>query len=264
MSGELLTPDEPGPAIVRPGKDECPFLLVADHAGRAVPHALGDMGLAAAEWERHIAWDIGIAELAEALAARLGAPLVRQRYSRLVIDCNRDPARADAVPEVSDGTLIPANQALDPAARASRVAAIHAPYHAAIAERLAVRDAASQRTTVVALHSFTPEMNGIARPWHAGVLHGGGDERFSEAILGELRAALDVPVGDNQPYAMIGTDYTVPHHCFHAGRDYAELEIRQDLLAAPGGAEEWADRLAGVLTKAWELGKGNRSSIGGD
>ena len=243
----MLAPDEPAPAAIRAGHDACPFVLVADHAGRAVPRALGDLGVPPAEMERHIAWDIGVAELAEALSARLGAPLVRQRYSRLVIDCNRDPARADAVPEVSDGCAIPGNRGAD---RAARVAAIHTPYHAAIAEVLAERDRRGVATTLIALHSFTPEMNGVARPWHAGVLYGGGDECFAKAILAAMREGLDAPVGDNQPYAMIGTDYTVPHHCFVAGRAYAELEIRQDLLA--GEASRWADLLTGVLARAME------------
>jgi len=243
----MLAPDEPPPAAIRAGHDACPFVLVADHAGRAVPRALGDLGIDATDIERHIAWDIGVAELAEALSARLGAPLVCQRYSRLVIDCNRDPARADAVPEVSDGCAIPGNRGAD---RAARVAAIHTPYHAAIAEVLAERDRRGVATTLIALHSFTPVMNGFARPWHAGVLYGGGDESFAKAILAAMREGLDAPVGDNQPYAMIGTDYTVPHHCFVAGRAYAELEIRQDLLA--GEASRWADLLTGVLSRAME------------
>ena len=248
----MLEPGEPGPAIVREGRAGCPFVLVADHAGRAIPRALGDLGVSAGDMERHIAWDIGVADLAEALAERLGAPLVRQPYSRLVIDCNRDPARADAVPEVSDGCAIPDNRGLSAADRAARVAAIHAPYHAAIAEQLAKADAPGRPATLVALHSFTPEMNALARPWHAGVLYGGGDERFARAVLSALRDALDAPVGDNQPYAMIGTDYTVPHHCFASGRAYAELEIRQDLFQTPGAASRWAGLLAGVLAKAME------------
>ena len=246
MAERLLAGDEPGPAIVRAGAGETPFVLVADHAGNAIPRALGDLGLDEAERRRHIAWDIGVAGLADALAERLGAPLVRQRYSRLAIDCNRDPARADAIPEVSDGSAIPGNARLDPAAREARVAAIHAPYHAAIAGTLA----AAPTPIVVALHSFTPEMNGAARPWHAGVLHDQGDTRFSGAVLAALRERLGAPVGDNQPYAMDGIDYTVPHHCYAAGRPYAELEIRQDLIATTDGQQRWADLLADVLASA--------------
>ena len=247
MAERLLAPDEPGPAIVRLGKPDSPLVLVADHAGNAIPRALGDLGLGSEDRERHIAWDIGVAGLAEALAERLGAPLVRQRYSRLVIDCNRDPAREDAIPELSDGSRIPGNADLGEAERAARVAAIHTPYHAAIAGVLA---APPRPPLLVALHSFTPAMNGFARPWHAGVLHDLGDKRFSDAVLAGLRERVAAPVGDNEPYAMDGIDFTVPHHCYAANRPYAEIEIRQDLIAAADGQQRWADLVAEVLSRA--------------
>ena len=246
-SALLLAADEPDPAIVRAGSHDCPFVLVADHGGNAIPRALGDLGLGEADRTRHIAWDIGIAGVADRLAERLEAPLVRQRYSRLVIDCNRDPERADAVPVISDGTAILGNAALDRAARAARVAAIHTPYHAAIGAALS-----GQRVPpiLIALHSFTPVMNGFARPWHAGVLHDRGDTRFSDAVLAELRAQVDAPVGDNEPYAMDGIDFTVPHHCYRARRLYAEIELRQDLIANPAGQDRWAQLLAEVVLAA--------------
>ena len=225
---------------------DSPLVLVADHAGNAIPRTLGDLGLGADDRERHIAWDIGVAGLGEALAERLGAPLIRQGYSRLVIDCNRDPARADAIPELSDGSPIPGNAGLSDEAREARIGGIHTPYHAAITDVLAIRP----KAILVALHSFTPAMNGFARPWHAGVLHDLGDKRFSDAVLAGLRAAVDAPVGDNEPYAMDGIDFTVPHHCYAANRPYAEIEIRQDLIAAGDGQERWADLLAEVLTVA--------------
>ena len=242
----ILAADEPGPAIVRAGSPECPFVLVADHAGNAIPRALGNLGLSEDDRTRHIAWDIGIAAVAEALAGRLDAPMVRQRYSRLVIDCNRDPARADAISEVSDGSVVAVNGDLREGDRTARIAAIHAPYHAAIAATLERR----QQPILVALHSFTPAMNGFARPWHAGVLHDRGDTRFSDAVLSGLRARVGAPVGDNEPYAMDGIDFTVPHHCYEAGRGYAELELRQDLIADPPGQERWAQLLAEVLLGA--------------
>lgn len=243
----LLADNELHPAIVREGSRDCPFVLVADHAGNAIPRGLGNLGLSAADRVRHIAWDIGIAGVADALAERLGAPLVRQRYSRLAIDCNRDPARDDAIPAVSDGSAIPVNAKLDQAQRAARVAAIHAPYHAAVAAALAGQ---RQAPIMVALHSFTPVMNGYARPWHAGVLHDRGDTRFSDAVLAGLRALVDAPVGDNEPYAMDGIDFTVPHHCYASGRPYAEIELRQDLISDTAGQEWWAGLLAGILTEA--------------
>ncbi|WP_334164803.1 N-formylglutamate amidohydrolase [Phenylobacterium sp.] len=225
-----------------------PFLLVGDHAGREVPRALGDLGIAAAEMDRHIAWDIGVAGLGRRLAARLDAAFVRQRYSRLVIDCNRDPRRPDAICEASDGTVIPANRGLSPQARAARVDEVFRPYHGAIADQLDAR--AGRPGVLVALHSFTPEMAGARRPWRFGVLHL-EDSPLSAAMLRRLRADLPAAeVGDNQPYRMDGTDFTVPCHAHGRGMDYVELEVRQDLIAQEAGQAAVAELLARLLPLA--------------
>ena len=227
-----------------------PFLVVGDHAGRAIPEALGDLGLSEHDRTRHIAWDIGVRALGETLAERLDAVFIAQTWSRLVIDCNRDPARIDAVPEISDGSPIPGNVGLTPAERAARVAEIHAPYQAAIGAELARRAKEGRETILVALHSFTPRMQGFDRPWDAGVLHDGGDTRFAQAMLALMRATPGLTVGDNEPYRMDGIDHTVPRHAFVARLPYVELEIRQDHLSTEAGVAVWADRVAGWLEGA--------------
>ena len=221
--------------------------MLGDHAGREIPRSLGDLGLHAPEWDRHIAWDIGVAGLGEVLSQRLGATFIRQRYSRLVIDCNRDPARADAIPEVSDGVRIPGNGNLTPEGRRMRIDETAAPYHARIAQELDARAARGLSTTLVSLHSFTPQMSGVARPWRFGVLHA-EDSAFSRLVLARLRSELGAEfVGDNEPYRMDEVDFTVPHHCRPRGLDYLELETRQDLIAEAAGQREVADRLASLL-----------------
>jgi predicted N-formylglutamate amidohydrolase len=222
---------------------------VGDHAGREIPASLGDLGLPAAALDLHIACDIGVAGLGALLADALGATFIAQRCSRLVIDCNRDPARPDAIAEISDGVAVPGNAGLSDADRAARVGEVFAPYHARIAEEIAVRRQAGRPTILLALHSFTPVMAGAARPWRFGVLHMGGS-RFSDRVLGALRAALGANlVGDNEPYRMDGTDYTVPRHAIAAGLDYLELEVRQDLIANPTGQAEAAALLAPMLRR---------------
>src|SRR5476651_1011026 len=89
-----------------------PFLLTCDHYGRLTPQRLGDLGLPASELARHIAWDIGIAGVAGALSTQLGEHLIAQRYSRLVIDCNRPPQAASSIPVISEATAIQANENL--------------------------------------------------------------------------------------------------------------------------------------------------------
>ncbi len=243
----LLSQGDPSPTVVENEGAPAPFLLICDHAGREVPATLGDMGVATADWERHIAWDIGAAALTRALSARLDAACVLQRYSRLVIDCNRDPARADAMPEVSDGTRVPANAGLTADAKAARVDAIHAPYHAEIARVLDARAARGQPSVLILVHSFTPAMQDVARPWTYGVLHEGSP--LPLAALRLLREAGEL-VGDNEPYAMDEVDYTAFRHGRDRGLPFLELETRQDLIADAAGVERAADLLAGVLPRA--------------
>lgn len=242
----LIDADEDEPVIVYNKGAGASFLLVCDHAGRAVPRVLGDLGLPPDAFERHIAWDIGAWDLTRRLADDLGATALAQRYSRLVIDCNRDPERADAIPEVSDGVPVPANVGLAPEARASRVAAVHAPYHAAIAAELDARAARGVPTLLVSMHSFTPSMGGVDRPWRFGVLHA-GNSPASTAALALLADETGWLTGDNQPYRMDEIDHTAPRHATARGLDYLELEVRQDLIADAAGVARVAPILGRVI-----------------
>ena len=246
----LLSDDDPPPVeIINPGGSS-PFLLIGDHAGNAVPERLDRLGVAEAELHRHIGWDIGIAALGDQLATRIDASFVRQAYSRLVIDCNRDPEAADAVPEVSDGTRIPANVGLALEQRQRRIAEIHAPYQQAIADALARRDRPGEPAVLVALHSFTPRFAGMDRPWQIGVLHHKGEPAFALRVLKALRAMGGLVVGDNQPYQMDGIDYSVPRHAYPTQRPYVELEIRQDLIDDMPGQSRWAAIVEAALAAA--------------
>jgi predicted N-formylglutamate amidohydrolase len=245
----LRVAGDPAPVIVQnPGADS-PFLLVCDHAGRAVPQRLGRLGLPREEFDRHIAWDPGALDLARLLAERLGATLIAQPYSRLVIDCNRDPARADAFVTLADGTPVPANLALDARGRQARIDAIHTPYHRAIADELNARSArGGPPTALILVHSFTPVMRGFERPWEVGVLHQGN--ALSLKALDWLRTESGLPahaIGDNQPYAMDDVDYTAPTHAQRRGLEYLELETRQDLLASAEGVERFAELYGRLL-----------------
>ncbi len=248
-SGGLLgAADPPAVDVINP-QGSSPFLLIGDHAGNLIPGMLGTLGLAAKELKRHIAWDIGIADLGRALAATLDAPFIAQRYSRLVIDCNRDPLSPEAVPRESDGTTIPANHGMDPAHWQMRVAAIHTPYQHAIHEELLRRRAHHINTTLISLHSFTPVLDGQDRPWHVGVLHGGHNDRFARRLLDRLQQNDGLIVGDNEPYKMDATDHTVPRHAFPK-LPYAELEVSQSILGAPQDIAHFSDLLATALSAA--------------
>ena len=227
-----------------------PFLLVGDHAGLAIPEALTDLGLSQTDRSRHIALDLGVRELGLALGEKLGAPFVWQHFSRLVCDCNRHPSDPDWAAATSDGTAIPANRDQTAQDTAVRRAEIFEPYHRAIAETLDKRHEAEVSTVFVALHSFTPEMDGSRRPWEIGVLHDGREDGFALRVLDLLRRRGDLTVGDNEPYDMDDTDFTVPYHAYPRGMPYVELEVRQDLLSDARGVDRIADLLAEILPAA--------------
>ena len=222
MTGEAMTDEKEAPCVAVYGTDGGgPFVLVSDHAGRAVPSYLGDLGVSAEDRARHIGWDIGIDGVGRALAQKLQAVLIEQVYSRLVIDCNRAPGHPTS-------------------------------YHARITQELDARLKAGRPTVVVALHSFTPEMGGLKRPWQVGLLHN-HDKRLA-VLLMELLRKEGLTVGDNEPYALTDTsDYTVPTHGEKRQLPHVEIEIRQDLIDHPAGQEEWAARLARLLPQAWAL-----------
>lgn len=249
MSG-LLRPHEPATVTRLNPSGRSPFLLLGDHAGRAIPEALGDLGLTQADLSRHIAWDIGVRDLGEALSAALDATFIAQTWSRLVIDCNRDPGAPDAIPSVSDGTDIPGNRGLSALDMGRRILEIHDRYHRAIEDEIRARSDRGQATVLVSLHSFTPVMNAFERPWQAGVLHDAGDTAFAHAVLDALAEIPGLTIGDNQPYRMDTVDYTLPRHAYPAALAYVELEIRQDLLSQPAGVAEWSARLCSSLRQA--------------
>jgi predicted N-formylglutamate amidohydrolase len=243
----LLAPDEPSPLEVHGGGGPSPFFIICDHAGRLMPRLLANLGLPEDQLDRHIAWDIGAAGVAQRLGTALGAHTVLQRYSRLVIDCNRPLLAADSIVSVSERTRIPGNQHLDRGEATRRAQAIFQPYHQEIGRALDQRQAAGRATILVAMHSFTPVFMDDRRPWHVGVLYN-RDARIARPLLDALRAEGDLVVGDNQPYAASElTDFSIVTHGERRRLPHVELEVRQDLIADARGQAAWAARLARLL-----------------
>lgn len=215
-------------------------VLVCEHAGREIPVGLAPDAPDAAEMRRHIAYDIGAREVALALSERLAAPLVVQRYSRLVIDCNRPRHAADLAPETSDGTDIAFNRALSRDALEARWRAIHAPFHGQVAAVIERRTAQAKPAAVIAVHSFTPRLNGFERPWHVGLL-ARRDMRLAEGIARALRHHVpQAVVAFNEPYGIEDdSDYTIPVHGETRDLPHVLIELRNDLIAEPADAAPW-------------------------
>ena len=245
---DLLTSQDPTPAGLINRKGRSLFLLLGDHAGNRVPERLMSLGLDGSDLSRHIALDIGVEKLGRCLADELDAPFVFQRYSRLVIDCNRALSHADSIVAESDGIRIPGNNALRFEQRQVRACEIYAPYHNAIADLLAERDNRGLQSIIVSLHSFTPTLAGEFRPWQVGVLYNKDHGSFASTVLSDLRNS-DLVVGDNRPYQFDDTDFTVPKHAIADGRSYVEFEVRQDMLEALDAIAAMTQQLSRVLVQ---------------
>lgn len=246
----LLAADEPPALQEFQSEGRSDFLIVADHAGARIPRSLGNLGLPDSELKRHIAWDIGALGVARGVAQTLGATLLTQNYSRLVIDCNRDPKVASSIPRTSELREIPGNLDLSDAEIAARRREIFEPYHKRIRELIDARLAAGRRVILVAQHTMTDIFKGVRREMHAAVLYN-RDRRFAGLVLDMLRRERHLTVADNEPYFVSdATDFTIPHHAEARALPHVEIEIRQDLVSDQAGQAEWAARIAQALKDA--------------
>ncbi len=243
----LLAPDEPAPFECIGAAGPRPALLVCDHAAARIPSALGTLGLPPAKLADHIALDIGASALTAQLVRRLQIPAVRAAYSRLVIDCNRRLDDPSAFPEISDGVQVPGNDRLGHAERELRAETLYWPYHHAVRDQLAGLEALAAAPALIAIHSFTPSMNGQSRPWQIGILWD-KDPRVPVPVMARLRQVPGLQVGDNEPYSgKHPADFTVDHHAEAEGLPHVSIEVRQDLITTDEGVEHWADVLAEAL-----------------
>ncbi len=245
--GAFLLEGEDDPVIPVNEAGRSPYVLICEHAGNRMPRKLGSLGLAESELARHIAWDIGAEGVARLLSRLIDAPLMLQRYSRLVYDCNRPPESAAAMPEVSETTRIPGNENLGAEDKLARIAAIYRPFHAAVSAVLDARAAHGQAVSVVSIHSFTPVYKVKRRDFELGILHD-RDTRLADMLVKGFPKA---DVRRNEPYGpKDGVLHTLNLHAGVRGLWHAMIEIRNDLIAQERGQDEWAQRLSVPLIQA--------------
>ena len=227
---------------------KAPLVLACDHASNTIPASLNNLGLAPANLQGHIAWDIGAAAVTRRLSEILQAPAILARFSRLVIDLNRDPNDPASIPIVSDQTTIPGNQNLAAPERASRKQDLYDPYHERLADLLSHQCSAGVSPGLISIHTFTPHMTGEARPWHIGVLWN-RDPRIAEPLIETLEhPSHNLVVGDNKPYSGKQYAHTLDIHAGAYGYANCAIEIRQDLVQSEDQVHGWANLLAGIIT----------------
>ena len=225
-------------------------LVVADHASNRVPDDI-DLGIDPALLSNHIAIDLGVAGVAEHMAAQPGVAAFLGNVSRLVCDFNREEHAPGVVPIASDGHAILGN-ALDHDAHEARLARFFRPYHSALEGLLNE----APPLLIMSLHSFTPSLSSNPeeqRPWDCGVLYNAHDAAARIAI--PLLQAEGLEVGDQLPYSGKLLNATMNRHAEADGRNYFGLEIRQDRIETAQMQALWAERLVRICNRiALELG----------
>lgn len=218
------------------------FLVVVDHAANRVPPDI-DLGIAPELLGKHIAWDIGAANLGRALCARLDCAGIFGNVSRLVLDLHREPDSPALIPAASDGYPIPGNDGLSAEAREARRDRFWRPYHARLAEMVR----SNEPELILAVHSFTPKLetsDGPERPWAVGILYN-RDDRAARIAISALRGR-GLTIGDNEPYSGKLLNATMNMHAEAARIPYLAIEVRNDLIVDKAGVLRWAHILEGI------------------
>ena len=246
----MLDPSEGQPVAIERQDGRSPVILVCEHASKAIPQALGTLDAKPATLDSHAAWDVGAHAVARQLSALLDAPLVFQRFSRLVYDCNRPPEAPDAIPEMSEVHAVPGNRNLSEAARRQRIDEIYEPFRAALSALIAARAASARPPVIVTIHSFTRIYFGVTRHRALGILHD-RDRRLADAMLEQAETQGMDNALRNYPYGPEdGVTHTLKEHAIPRGLVNVMIEICNDLISDAAGQQRCAERLARLLEAA--------------
>jgi len=248
-TSELKT-DKGSAAIVMEGEVSSPFVVVCEHAGQLIPQALENLGLSEAELHSHVAWDPGAREVAEHLARALKGTLIKQRYSRLVYDCNRPSSSRDAMRDISENTVIPGNRNLSDDEKNWRIENIYKAFHDCVSSHLEKREL----PVLITVHSFTPVFHGATRVVDVGVLHG-KDSRLADAILTFAQFDEGINVRRNEPYGPVdGVTHTLQIHSNWdepaSGILNVMIEIKNTLIADDKSQRHYGEQLAQTIKRA--------------
>ena len=130
-----------------------------------------------------------------------------------------------------------------------RVNEIFRPFHETANALLDIRP----RRATFAIHSFTPVLGGVARPWDLGFLFR-RDTRTSATLRDHVQAQHpELVIGMNQPYQIEdASDWFVPRHGEARGLPHSLIEIRNDRISDAAGQQAWAELLCNAIARFLE------------
>lgn len=242
----LLQCHEPAAFAIENNLSKAQVLIVCDHASAWIPELLDQLGLGNEDLATHFAIDIGALHAARHIATALGAPLIFQQYSRLVIDCNRYPSDQMSIVQSIGTRPVPGNLNLSPIEARQRLYEIFLPYQIVIRRQLSAIRKRNVVPVLISIHSFTQEFNTQQRPWSI-ALSFDADTRMATPIVENLRTQ-DVTVGVNKPYSLdLGLDFTVVEHALRHGFPHLQVEFRQEDIDTQTKATQIADEFLTAL-----------------
>ncbi|MCE9507334.1 MAG: N-formylglutamate amidohydrolase [Alphaproteobacteria bacterium] len=252
---KILAANEPSPFKVINPTGSGSGLIICDHSSKRVPRALKGMAIKKSDLDRHIGWDIGTEDIGRHLSKVLDMPMVLAGYSRLVVDLNRAPDHAECMVEESDHTKIPANAGLSKKLKEQRLKEIFWPYHNQITKQVDRFVKKRQTPLLLAIHSFTPEMNNAKRPWHIAVLWNKQEKIAKKLITAIRKNNPGLLVGENEPYTLKNERFkgsTIWRHAEQRDLPYVFVEFRQDLVDTKEKAVQWAEMFIQALQPVFE------------
>ena len=222
------------------------FVFTCEHASHRVPAPLATTEADRGWLRTHWGYDIGARTLTRELVRRMGGTAVLGRFTRLVVDANREPEHRDLVRTEIDGHRLSFNDHLAEVEVFRRVRDYHQPFHAEIDRVLRASQAQGAEVVLISVHSFTPVWSQHLRLMDAGVLFDDHEDdalRLHQALLDEgLDSALNAPYSGRD-----GLIYSASRHGRACGVRHIELEVNQSLIRTPAHARRLGPTLARAL-----------------
>ena len=129
----LVSENEPQPVEIISPSGNSSFIFTCEHAGHSIPRCLGNLDLTNEQLKTDVVCDIGAADVTRHLCKKTGAAGILSGYSRLIIDCNRNPGHPASIPEISQrGFPVPGNTNLAPPQKKERENTFFWPYQRAV------------------------------------------------------------------------------------------------------------------------------------
>lgn len=205
------------------------IVVTCEHASAVIPpEARAFFRGASATLRTHRAVDLGVVPLAEALAARLAAPLFLGSVSRLVVELNRSLDNPGLFSEFTRD--LPADE------RESIVRRYYTPYRSAVESHVREQVERARRVLHISAHTMTDELNGDRRDMHAAWLYDPASRAERDTVDRWMAAVSqgrpDLVLARNKPYKGTDDGLTTRLRTLFPADSYAgiEIELNQGLL----------------------------------